>query len=116
LGVFLQIPYLVLGWLKADETIAVIIGWGIELVYLAFATVGFEMIHHSVHQSGRVLGIIFEVAAFGAVCFNWYTDFQYGSLAGNDWGHFWFATMTAFVVGYFGNIGIFLIRRGWSNA
>lgn len=94
---------------------AVIFGWGIETVYLGFSVVGFELIHNSVHQAGRVLGIIFEVLALVCVGINWGTDYVYGSLGSGDWGHFAFATMTAFVVGYFGNIGWFLIRYGYSK-
>ena len=114
-SVFLQIPLLVLGQMSVNQTPGVIFGWGIELLYLAFTIAGYELIHHSVHQAGRVLGILFEVIALGAVFFNWYTDYQYGTLGSGSWGHVWFATMTAFVVGYFGTIGWFLLRYGWSR-
>lgn len=116
-SVFLQVPYLILGWLPPSQVTGVIFGWGIELVYLAFTIAGIELIHHSVHQAGRILGIVFEVLSFGAVAFNWYSDFNYGTISpAASWGHFWFACMTAFVVGYFGNIGIYLMRWGWSRA
>ena len=94
---------------------AVIFGWGIEVVYLAFSVVGFELIHSSAHAAGIVLGILFELGALICVGINWGTDYAYGTLGSGDWGHFAFACMTAFIVGYFGNIGWFLIRYGWGR-
>ena len=94
---------------------AVIFGWGIETVYLGLSIVGVELIHHSVHQAGVILGVIFEVGALVCIFINWMTDYIYGTLGSGDWGHFVFATMTAFVVGYFGNIGWFLICYGYSK-
>lgn len=101
--------------LDGVPTAAVVFGWGIEVVYMAFSVVGFELIHHSVHQAGRILGFTFEILALGAVAINWYTDYAYGSLGSGEWGHAIFATMTAFVVGYFFNLGYSLIRLGWSK-
>lgn len=119
-GVFLQIPLLILGQIPAQETNGVIFAWGIELIFLAITIAGIELIHHSVHQSGRILGIIFEIIAFAATCFNWYTDYLYGSVgaqqvAGQDIGHTVFAFMTSIVVAYFGVIGWNLIKAGWAR-
>jgi hypothetical protein len=119
-SVFLQIPMLILGQIPADQTNGVVFAWGVELIFLAITIAGIELIHSSVHQSGRILGIIFEIVAFGASCFNWYTDFLYGSvgsqqLHGQDIGHAFFAFMTSIVVAYFGVIGWNLVKVGWSR-
>ena len=121
-GVFVQLPLFILGQIPADQTYGVVFAWGIELIFLALTIAGIELIHRAVHQSGRVLGVIFEIVAFGAVCFDWYTDYLYGSSGTAvptgtdfDWGHAGFATMTAIVVAYFGVIGWNLLRAGWSR-
>ena len=111
-GVVLQPYQFIRGELSVTSG-AFIFAWGIELVYLAFSIVGFELIHTSVHQAGRILGFVFEALALVAVAINWYTDYAFGTLGSGGWGHFGFATMTAFVVGYFSNIGFYLIRHGY---
>lgn len=115
LTVFLQVPYILLGWIPADRVPGIMFSWGIELVFLAITQAGIELIHRAAHTSGVVLGIFFEIVAFGGCCFNWATDYAYGTVGSGPWGHFLFALMTSVFVGYFGNIGIFLIRRGWSQ-
>jgi hypothetical protein len=116
-GVFLQIPMLILGQIQASQTSVVVFAWGIELIFLGITFGGFELIHRSVHQSGRILGIFFEIVAFGAVCYNWYTDYHYGTISpGSEWGHAGFAFITSIVVAYFGVIGLNLIRAGWARA
>lgn len=115
--VFVQPIGLFLGWYNPDVQEAVFFGWFIEILYLGITFVGLEIVHHMAHQAGRLLGILFEVIAFAAVCFNWYTDFNYGTmLTSGDWGHFWFACVTAITVGYFGRFGLFLIKLGWNRA
>jgi hypothetical protein len=117
LGVFLQIPFLILGWLPADQVRPVMFGWTVELVFLAVTWGGFELIHRSAHSAGRILGVFFEIVAFGCAAFNFYTDYQYGTIApGQEWGHAGFAFATSFVVAYFGVIGFNLLRAGWARA
>ena len=120
-GVFLQVPMLIFGQIPADQVNGVIFSWGVELIFLAITIAGIELIHHSVHQSGRILGIIFEIIAFGCTVFNWYTDFLYGSvgsqqIGGQDAGHYVFAFMTSIVVAYFGVIGWNLVKAGWARS
>lgn len=117
LGIFVQIPMLMLGQIPADEITGVVSAWAIVMILLALTIGGFEMIHNAVHQSGRILGIIFEIIAFGVVCFNWYTDYYYGAVGSNtDWGHVFFACITSVVVAYFLVIGWYLLRAGWARA
>lgn len=119
-GIFLQPILLFFGHigpvtLDGVSVPAVIFGWGIEVLFVAFSIVGFEMIHHSVHQAGVVLGYGFEILALIAIYINWQTDYNYGTLGSGPWGHAIFATMNAFVVGYFFNLGYSLVRKGWSR-
>lgn len=115
-SVFIQLVGLFFGWYGPDMYRAVFFGWFIEIIYLALTFVGLEVVHHVAHQAGRLLGYLFEIIAFATVCFNWYTDFNYGTIGGSDfWSHFWFAMVTAITVGYFGRLGLFLIRMGWSR-
>jgi hypothetical protein len=115
-SVLVQLPGLFLGWFDPDTYRAVFFGWFIEILYLFITFVGIEVVHHVAHQAGRLLGILFEIMAFAVVCFNWYTDFNYGTFGTGWWGHFFFACVTAATVGYFGRIGLYLIRLGWSRA
>lgn len=116
LMVFLQIPYMLIGWIPADRVPGVLFGWGVEIVCLAITQAGFSLIHRAAHTSGLILGIAFEVVAFGAYIFNWNTDYLYGTIGSGPWGHFLFALVMAISVGFLGNVGILLIRRGWSGA
>src|SRR5262249_47355009 len=55
-SILVQIPELLIpgmrpeGPFSSEEAIAIIIGWGIELVYLGFV-VGYELLHDSVHKA-----------------------------------------------------------------
>ncbi len=116
IGIFWQIPMLILGQLSPDQVRPVMFSYTIELVFLAVTWGGFELIHRSAHQSGRILGVFFEIVAFGCACFNWYTDDVYGTIApGTEWGHHGFAFCNSFIVAYFGVIGLNLIRAGWAR-
>lgn len=116
-SIFIQPVALVQGHLSTSEGISCVFSFGIELLYLAFTMVGYGLIRNCVHGSaGRLIGIIFEILAFTVVAFNWYTDYNYGTLGSGNGGHIAFATLTAFVVGFFGTIGIFLVLRAWNRA
>ncbi len=107
---------LVMGGLSATDAAASMFGWGIELVYLGFI-VGYEMLQDSVAASGLMMSRIFLTLSWGIVLFNAWADFNYGFIASNDFGgHLLFALMMSFIVGFFGTIGMFLIRHGWSQA
>ncbi len=114
-AIFVQPIDLLLGHLSVNDAIATIFGWGVEVIYLAFTMVGYELIRNSVYQAGRAVGVVFEIIAVGIVFFNYYADFNYGTIGSGPWGHFWFALLTAFVVGYFGTVGLFLLRHGWGK-
>jgi len=117
IGILWQIPQLILGQLPAAQVRPVMFAWTVELVFLAVTWGGFELIHRSAHSAGRILGVIFEIVAFGCAAFNWFTDYLYGDIApGQEWGHAGFAFATSIVVAYFGVIGVNLLREGWSRA
>ena len=97
-------PYdLVRGALAMEMAKAVMWGWGIELVYLV-CVIGELSVH------GRLQGI-FKTGAFVLVVFNFWTDFNYGSLPSGLGGQVAFAAITSFVVAFFGVIGLNLM---WS--
>jgi hypothetical protein len=100
-GVLSQPLELIQGKLPIDMAKAVMWGWGIELVYLV-CVVGEVSVH------GR-LGGWFKTGAFILVVFNFWTDFQYGSLASGVWGQVAFAAITSFIVAFFGMLGLNLI-------
>lgn len=95
------------GKLKMDMAKAVMWGWGIELVYLV-CVIGEVSVH------GR-LGGWFRTGAFVLVGFNFWTDFNYGTLASGIWGQVGFAGITSFIVAFFGMIGLSLIWDGITN-
>src|SRR5438105_2085623 len=100
-GVLSQPIELLQGKLPIDMAKAVMWGWGIELVYLV-CVIGEVSVH------GR-LGGWFKTGAFVLVAFNFWTDFQYGSLASGFWGQVAFAAITSFIVAFFGMLGLNLI-------
>lgn len=100
-GVLSQPIELLRGQLPIDVAKAVMWGWGIELVYLV-CVIGEISVH------GR-LGGWFKTGAFILVVFNFWTDFQYGSLASGVWGQVAFAAITSFIVAFFGILGLNLI-------
>lgn len=114
-SILLQLYYLVQGQLSASDAAATIFGYGIELIYLGFI-IGYGMLEDAVSASGQVMARIFMSGAWGIVVFNLWTDYNYGSLGGGFWGHVGFAAATSFIVGFFGTIGIYLIRAGWRRA
>lgn len=95
-------PYLLAtSKLKPDIAKAVMWGWGIELVYLV-CVIGEVAVH------GRLQGW-FKTGALVLVGFDFWTDFNYGSLASGLFGQFAFAAITSFIVAFFGMVGLNLI-------
>lgn len=101
---------------NANDAVAIIFGFGIELIYLGFI-IGYEVVHDTVQQSsGKLMASLFRSGSWAIVAFNGYIDFNYGTLGSGFWGHFFFALMTSFIVGFFGTIGMHLIQAGWKRA
>jgi hypothetical protein len=101
-AVLMQPIQLAQGQLPLDVAKAVMWGWGIEVVYLA-CVIGEVSIH------GRLNGW-FKTGAVILVAFNFWTDFNYGNMASGFWGQVAFASITSFIVAFFGVIGIDMIR------
>ena len=102
------------GHLTPDQAKATMWGWGIELIYLV-CIVGYEVAHESVKASNRHLASWFRTGVVALIAFDAYTDFQYGSLASGPWGQVAFAAVTAFIVAFFGIVGVRLIEHGLSE-
>jgi hypothetical protein len=100
-GVLRQPVELMQGKLSIEMAKAVMWGWGIELVYLV-CVIGEVAVH------GRLHGW-FKTGAIALVAFDFWTDFQYGSLASGVGGQIAFAGITSFIVAFFGIVGLDLI-------
>lgn len=111
-----QIPALVIGQLPSSEAQAAIVGWGVELVYLAFI-VGYEILKEAVHTtSGQLMAKVCRSLGFVVIAFCGYTDYQYGTIGTGIVGHLTFAVVCSIVIAYFGTIGWAFIRHGWQRA
>ncbi len=102
-GILKQPVELAQGGLTTDMAKAVMWGWGIELIYLV-CVVGEVTVHGRLHSW-------FKTGAFVLVMFDFWTDLQYGTLASGMWGQVAFASITSFIVAFFGILGINMI---WS--
>ena len=102
---------LVQGHLSADMAKAAMWGWGIELIYLV-CIVGYEIAHEGVKATNRHLAGWFSTGAVALIAFDAWTDFQYGQLGSGIWGQVAFALVTAFIVAFFGIVGLRLIEHG----
>jgi hypothetical protein len=110
-GILRQPVDLVQGHLTTDLAKATMWGWGIELIYLV-CIVGYEVAHESVKASNRHLASWFRTGVVALIAFDAYTDFQYGTFASGFWGQVAFALVTAFIVAFFGIVGVRLIEHG----
>lgn len=110
-GILRQPVDLVQGHLTTDLAKATMWGWGIELIYLV-CIVGYEVAHESVKASNRHLASWFRTGVVALIAFDAYTDFQYGTLASGPGGQLAFALVTAFMVAFFGIVGVRLIEHG----
>jgi hypothetical protein len=102
---------LVQGHLTTGMAKATVWGWGIELIYLV-CIMGYEVAHEGVRSTNRRLVGLFSTGAVALIAFDGWTDFQYGQLASGLWGQVAFALVTAFIVAFFGVIGLRLIEHG----
>lgn len=100
-GILRQPIDMLAGSLTANQAKAVLWGWCIELVYLV-CVIGEVSVH------GK-LQAWFKTGAIVLVIFDSWADFSYGNLASGFWGQVAFAAITAFVVAFFGTIGLNLI-------
>lgn len=115
-AILFQPVQLVMGGLSSEEGAAVIVGWGIELIYLG-CIVGFEIMQHAASRSGQFMAKVFRYFSLGIIGLNVWTDFQYGaSIGGGVWGHVLFAVVTSFVVGFCGTIGMYFIEIAWRQS
>ncbi len=110
-GILHQPLDLVAGLLTPDLAKAVMWGYGIELIYLV-CLVGYEVAHESIRASNQRLASVFRTGAIALIAFDAYTDFGYGNLASGFWGQVAFALVMAFIVAFFGVIGLRLIEHG----
>ena len=101
---------LVTGHLSTDMAKATLWGWGIELIYLV-CIVGYEIAHEGIHNANKHLTGWFRTGMLVLISFDAYTNFQYGNLASGFWGQVGFALVTAFIVAFFGIIGLRLIEH-----
>lgn len=110
-GILKQPWELVQGSLSIDMAKAVMWGWGIELIYLV-CVIGYEVAHESVKASSHHLASWFRTGVIALISLDAYTDFNYGNLASGFWGQLAFALIAAFIVAFFGIIGVRLIEAG----
>jgi hypothetical protein len=95
-------PYLLAkGEPSPQMAMAVMWGWGIELTYLV-VVVGGATIKGSANKW-------FKSCAWALVAFNFWADFNYGSLPSGWGGNVGFAAITSFTVAFFGAYGLKLI-------
>jgi hypothetical protein len=101
-GILYQPIAMIQGNLDINSAKSVMWGWGIEMVYLV-CVLGRVAVDH--HRGWFITGSVCLVA------FNFYTDFNYGSLGSGIGGQIAFAAITSFMVAFFGTIGLNMI---WS--
>ena len=94
------------GTLSLNMAKAVMWGWGIESIYLV-CVLGEVAIP-------RWRGL-FITGAFALVAFDFWTDFNYGSLPSGMGGQIAFALVTSFIVAFFGAIGLEMVFKGISE-
>lgn len=99
--ILMQPVALIQGGISVNTGKAIIWGWGIELIYLA-CVIG------EISMQGRWRNI-FMTGAGVLVLFDFWTDLNYGSMPSGIGGQIAFAGITAFMVAFFGVLGLNLI-------
>ena len=102
------------GHLSPNLAKATMWGWGMELVFL-LCIIGYEVAHDAITASSRRLAPFFRTGTIILIGFDGWTDFQYGQLASGFWGQLAFAAITAFVVMFFGIVGLRLLESGFAE-
>lgn len=105
---------LVQGTLDINMRMAVIWGWGIELIYLV-CIVGWEVAQSAIGYHNPKLAGWFKTGALILIVFNAWSNFQYGNLASGFWGQIGFAAITSFGSAFFGIVGVYLLERAFAK-
>jgi hypothetical protein len=117
-SIWLQLPKLFLGdivpgpAIKASETPGVIVGWGVEIFFLALIA-GFEIAMHSSSKLGHFLGAVVRILSFVICIFDFYSDATYGNVSPT--AHACFAIFCSLVVGFGLTWGLALVEHGWKR-
>lgn len=91
---------------------AVMVSWIVEVFNLIFS-VGYEIACESIFRANRSMISWFRTLAKGILMFNAWTDFCYGPNQGGGWiEQLIFQLVVAFVVYFFGVIGVRFIEHG----
>jgi hypothetical protein len=116
--IWLQIPKLMFGSnvpgpeVSSDDLVGIILGQGVELVYLALIG-GLEIAIHTSNKLGRLLGAVVIIFMILICIFDFYTDLVYGNVS--PAAHFIFAVFCTLVAGFFPTWGLTLIEHGWKR-
>jgi hypothetical protein len=110
-NIFLQLPQLFFGGTSSGQYAANLVGWGVEVVFLALTT-GYDLVHYAAGIGGATLGRIFKVIAWGIIGFNMWNDFNYGTLGSGIGGHFSFMIVAFIMVAFCGKIGVLFLEKG----
>ena len=117
-SIWLQIPKLMFGSnvpgpdVSPDDLPGIIIGQGVELVYVALIA-GLEIAMHSSKKLGRLLGAIVIILLLLISIFDFSTDLIYGNVSPT--AHLVFAIFCTLVIGFFPTWGFSLIEHGWKR-
>ncbi len=117
-SIWLQLPKLMFGDnvpgpdVKPNDLPGIIIGQGVEIVYLALIG-GLEIAIHTSNKLGRLLGAVVVILLLLIAIFDFYTDLAYGNVSPQV--HVIFAIFCTLVVGFFPTWGITLIEHGWKR-
>jgi hypothetical protein len=108
--VILRQPWdLVRGQLGMEIAKAVMWAWGVELVYLV-CVVGDVVVHNRMQRW-------FKFGAVLLVAYDFWSDFSYGSVGSSGFmSQLAFAGITAFIVAFFGQIGLNFLFSGFLEA
>jgi hypothetical protein len=110
-SIIMQPIALVAGTLSPALAKATMWGWGIELIFLV-CVIGYEIAHEGIFHANKKLAPLFRTVSLILIGFDAYTDFNYGQLASGFWGQAAFAAIMAFIVFFFGTIGLRFIEYG----
>jgi hypothetical protein len=117
--IWLQIPKLMFGSnvpgpeVSPDDLVGIILGQGIELVYLALIA-ALQLTMHTSSRLGRLIGTVVLIFLFVIAVFNFYTDLVYGNVS--PVAHAAFALFCTLVAGFFPTWGLALIQHGWKRS
>ena len=117
-SIWLQFPKLLFGdavpgpALKDSDLIGIIVGWGVEIFFLALLA-AFEVAIHTSQKFGQFLGAVFRVFTFVICIFDFYSDASYGNVSPT--AHAAFAIFCSVVVAFGLTWGLSLVEHGWKK-